>query len=70
MMEFRKNVRVVYNFQEQMRLWVSGESVHSDHRGLGEECCPDFSCCAVGMDILPLDKRIEIAKKHGVKIAN
>lgn len=26
---------------EQLRLWVAGESVHS----LVDECCPDFSCC-------------------------
>lgn len=30
---------------EQTRRWVEGESLHSDHRSLGEECCPDFSCC-------------------------
>ena len=40
-----KDVPVVYDFEEQMRRWVEGDSVHSDHRGLGPECCPDFSCC-------------------------
>ncbi len=28
--------------EEQIRLWVSGNSVHNDER---DECCPDFSCC-------------------------
>jgi len=36
---------VLTNCEEQIDRWVSGESLHSDHRGLGEECCPDFSCC-------------------------
>lgn len=27
---------------EQLELWVKGESVHNDERN---ECCPDFSCC-------------------------
>jgi len=27
---------------EQLALWVSGESVHNSAR---DECCPDFSCC-------------------------
>ena len=36
---------VLRNCDEQTRRWVKGESLHSDHRGLGPECCPDFSCC-------------------------
>lgn len=36
---------VLKDCDEQLRRWVEGESLHSDHRGLGEECCPDFSCC-------------------------
>ena len=36
---------VLADCEEQARRWVAGESLHSDHRGLGEECCPDFSCC-------------------------
>lgn len=27
---------------EQLTLWVAGESVHNEDR---DECCPDFSCC-------------------------
>jgi hypothetical protein len=27
---------------EQLALWVSGESIHNSSR---DECCPDFSCC-------------------------
>ncbi len=36
---------VLTSCEEQLDRWVAGESLHSDHRGLGEECCPDFSCC-------------------------
>jgi hypothetical protein len=36
---------VLRSCDEQTRRWVEGESLHSDHRGLGPECCPDFSCC-------------------------
>ena len=36
---------VLKNCEEQVDRWVAGESLHSDHRGCGEECCPDFSCC-------------------------
>jgi hypothetical protein len=36
---------VLKSHEEQLDRWVAGESLHSDHRGLGEECCPDFSCC-------------------------
>ena len=27
---------------EQLSLWVAGQSVHDDERGM---CCEDFSCC-------------------------
>jgi hypothetical protein len=37
--------KVLQSCEEQLDRWVAGESLHSDHRGLGEECCPDFSCC-------------------------
>ena len=30
--------------QEQVELWVSGQSIHNSSV-LGGECCPDFSCC-------------------------
>lgn len=36
---------VLKSCEEQTDRWVAGESLHSDHRGLGPECCPDFSCC-------------------------
>ena len=28
--------------EEQLDLWVQGQSVHNAER---DECCPDFSCC-------------------------
>ncbi len=40
-----KKREVLADCEEQLQRWVAGESLHSDHRGLGEECCPDFSCC-------------------------
>lgn len=31
--------------EEQVDLWVRGESVHNTLGPGGGECCPDFSCC-------------------------
>jgi len=45
---------------EQLKLWVAGESVHNDARG---ECCPDFSCCNKDMRT-PLDVRERFLKAH------
>jgi len=39
------NGPVLKSCEEQIAWWVAGDSFHSDHRGLGPECCPDFSCC-------------------------
>lgn len=36
---------ILSDCEEQVARWVAGESLHSDHRGIGPECCPDFSCC-------------------------
>ncbi len=36
---------ILKSCEEQVERWVAGESLHSDHRGCGPECCPDFSCC-------------------------
>ncbi len=41
----RPKGEVLTDCEEQLDRWVAGESLHSDHRGLGPECCPDFSCC-------------------------
>lgn len=27
------------SYEEQLRRWAAGESIHA------EQCCPDFSCC-------------------------
>lgn len=43
-----RNIRTVSTYEEQLTLWVDGESVH---KATGRkppndyECCPDFSCC-------------------------
>jgi hypothetical protein len=47
---------VLTDSEEQVRRWVAGESLHSDHRGLGEECCPDFSCCTPSL-LQPVEAR-------------
>lgn len=58
-----KPVRVVQTIEEQIRLWVSGESTH---RATGREppddyeCCPDFSCCTPHL-LQPADVRAAFA---------
>lgn len=37
--------RMVKTSQEQLDLWVNGESTHRQLQGDDYECCPDFSCC-------------------------
>lgn len=40
------NVRMVDSHEEQVRLWVAGESTHARSQSAeGYQCCPDFSCC-------------------------
>ena len=34
---------------EQLQLWVGGESVHNNSIPDGGVCCPDFSCCHPGL---------------------
>lgn len=48
--------QVLKDCEEQVDRWVSGESLHSDHRGCGPECCPDFSCCDPDL-LQPLEVR-------------
>lgn len=40
--------------EEQLQLWVNGDSVHNDER---DECCPDFSCCNQKVNTLRADKQ-------------
>lgn len=40
-----KPIEVVTTYEEQLRRWCDGDSVHVNFRGGGVECCPDFSCC-------------------------
>jgi hypothetical protein len=47
---------VLTSCEEQIDRWVAGESLHSDHRGLGPECCPDFSCCVPEL-LQPIEAR-------------
>ena len=47
---------------EQLELWVNGESVHNNE---GDECCPDFSCCE---EIhTPIELRKKFQKAHHAK---
>lgn len=41
-------IKLVDTHEEQLGLWVKGESVHVKTTIMGVEsfeCCPDFSCC-------------------------
>ncbi len=67
-MRQKKRPRVVHSYEEQIILWVSGESVHSDHRFPSGECCPDYSCCQEGMDIAPYSQRVKQALKNKIKL--
>jgi hypothetical protein len=45
-----KDVRKVATRDEQLKLWVEGESVHLALKDVPDDpdaycCCPDFSCC-------------------------
>lgn len=43
-----EGVRQVNTYEEQLNLWLAGESVHVTVTRMGNEdyeCCPDFSCC-------------------------
>jgi len=57
---------VLKSCEEQVDRWVAGESLHSDHRGCGEECCPDFSCCRPEM-LQPVEVRraFKVADEKG-----
>jgi len=66
----KSGVRMVHSYAEQIRLWVNGESVHSDHRFPQGECCPDFSCCIQEMPLSSFEYRIRVAKESGINIAN
>lgn len=39
--------------EEQLELWLKGESIHNRDR---DECTPDFSCCTPDL-LAPLEKR-------------
>lgn len=44
----KPKIRVVSSLEEQLNLWVAGESVHvtvSGRKRGTTDCCPDFSCC-------------------------
>lgn len=49
--------KVLTSYNEQLRLWVAGESHHVlVNKRVGEECCPDFSCCRPDM-LQPIEVR-------------
>lgn len=50
-------MKVLTDCEEQLDEWIKGSSLHSDHRGLGEECCPDFSCCKPQL-LQPIEVRL------------
>lgn len=48
--------QVLGSYDEQLDLWVKGESHHVNVHG-DEECCPDFSCCKPEM-LQPVEIRV------------
>jgi hypothetical protein len=55
----RPKIRVVSSYDEQLTLWVAGESVHVTIPGRKRhttDCCPDFSCCQPAL-LQPLEVR-------------
>ena len=53
----RSGIPLVDTHEEQLRLWVAGESTHVRTKGPeGYECCPDFSCCEPDM-LAPVEVR-------------
>ena len=55
---------------EQLKLWVEGQSVHNGATRKEGECCPDFSCCLPGLQ-WPEEKRkaflaADDATRHGM----
>lgn len=46
--------------EEQMKLWMEGQSMHLGERP-GGLCCPDFSCCKPDLQ-WPAEKRREFAE--------
>jgi len=58
-MKGRPAVRCVTSLDEQLKLWLAGESVHVTIAGRKRgttDCCPDFSCCRPAL-LQPLEIR-------------
>lgn len=58
-MKRRPKIRVVSTYDEQLKLWLAGESVHVTVLGRKRhttDCCPDFSCCQPAL-LQPLEVR-------------
>lgn len=63
-MKGRPAVRCVTSLDEQLALWVAGESVHLTIPGRKRgttDCCPDFSCCQPHL-LQPLEMRQRYVK--------
>jgi hypothetical protein len=58
---------VLTSYEEQVERWVVGRSHHAlVHKSVGEECCPDFSCCNPGL-LQPVEvrKAFQAADRRG-----
>lgn len=54
--------RVVGTSEEQLALWIAGESVHT-----ALECCPDFSCCRPTLLVDVAIRRAFVAGSRAVR---
>ena len=48
----------------QLILWVLGFSIHNKY---GDECCPDFSCCAPELKEKKFKNRLKYAYRYYFK---
>lgn len=56
-------IKRIMDPDEQLRLWVEGESIHNGPDSIEGECCPDFSCCNPEM-LLPRPEREAYMKQR------
>jgi hypothetical protein len=60
----KRRIRCVNSVEEQLQLWLAGESVHVTVPGrkrANVDCCPDFSCCQPAL-LQPVEVRQAFVK--------
>lgn len=58
--EIFKGLSYEESVEVQLREWVKGNSIHNT---VGNECCPDFSCCHPEL-LMSEEVRIKFADAH------